>query len=148
MKKILQLSCVPQSTNFALLVLRLWLGLTLFFHHGLDKAIHHAQYTSHLPDPLSVGAHFNMILIVFAEVVCSALVVLGIATRLAALIIVIELAIAFICVHHGAMSGPFSGELAFIYVAGFVTIVLAGGGRYVLCNRSNAVPAGPADPSV
>ena len=146
MKKILQLSCVPQSTDFGLLVLRLWLGLTLFFHHGLDKLINHAHWSQVLPDPLHVGAHLNLILIVLSEVVCSALVVLGIATRLAALIIVIELAVALFCVHHLALSGPFSGELAFVNLAGFVTIVLAGGGRFVLCNKSNAVAA--ADPVV
>jgi len=75
-----------------------------------------------------VGHHLNLILIVFAEVVCSACVAVGIATRFAALVIVIELAVAFVRVHHSAIAmGPFSGELAFIYLAGFVTIVLAGG---------------------
>jgi len=147
MKKICRLSCLPQSTDFALLFLRLWFGLTLFFNHGLAKAIHHAQMSRMLPDPLHIGAHANIVLIVFAEVICSALVVLGIATRLAALIIAIEFAVAFICVHHLALAmGPGSGELAFLNLGAFLTIVFAGGGRFVLCNQSNAVATN--DPSV
>ncbi len=142
MNKLFQLSFVPRSTDFALLLLRLWFGLTLFFNHGLDKLIHHAQWSTKLPDPLGVGSHVNLVLIILSEVVCSAFVVLGVATRFVALIIVIEMAVAFFCVHHAVLAmGPGSGELAFVYLAGFVTIVLAGGGRFVVCNKTNAVPA-------
>jgi hypothetical protein len=35
--------------------------------------------------------------------------------------------------------GPASGELAFTYLAGFVTILLAGGGRFVVCKDTNDV---------
>jgi putative oxidoreductase len=141
MNKLFQLSFVPRSTDFALLLLRFWLGLTLFFNHGLAKVLHHAQFSGMLPDPLGIGAHANLILIVLAEVVASALVVIGVATRFAALVVSIEMAVAFFLVHHRALSGAGSGELAFLYLAGFLTIVFAGGGRFVLCNKSNA----PAD---
>ena len=145
MNKILQLSIIPSSTNFALLVLRLWLGLALFFNHGLGKLRNFSAMAGKLPDPLHIGANANMALIVFAEVVCAAMVVVGVGVRFAALVISIELLIAFFAVHHHALAmGPGSGELPFVYLAGFVTILLAGGGRYVMCNKSNAVPAEPA----
>jgi putative oxidoreductase len=135
MNKLFQLSFVPRSTDFALLLLRLWFGLTLFFHHGLDKLIHHAQWSSRLPDPLNVGSHVNLVLILLAEVVCSAFVVLGVATRFVALVIVIEMAVAFCCVHGHSLA---SGELAFLNLGAFLTIMFAGGGRFVLCNKTNA----------
>jgi len=134
MNKLFQLSFIPRSTNFGLLVLRLWLGLTLLFNHGLGKLVHHAVWSGRLPDVLHVGAHLNLALIVFAEVVCAALVAVGVATRLAALVIVIEMAVAFFGVHHGALAmGPGSGELPFLYLGGFLTIVLAGGGCCSAC---------------
>ena len=138
MKKLFQLSFVPRSTDFALLLLRAWLGITLFFNHGIDKLIHHASYSGHLPDPLGIGAHANLALIIFAEVLCSALVVIGFATRFAALVLTIEMLVAFFCVHHHVLApGQWSGELAFLYAAGFATIVFAGGGRFDVCNKTN-----------
>jgi len=145
MNKLFQLSFIPRSTDFALLFLRFWFGLTLFFNHGLAKLIHHAQFSGHLPDPLGVGAHVNLGLIILAEVFCSAAVVIGFATRFAALVVVIEMATAFFCVHHHVLAmGPGSGELAFLYLGGFATILFAGGGRFVLCNKTNAIPASAA----
>jgi len=146
MNNLLKLSFIPRSTDFALLVLRLWLGLTLFFNHGLGKLLHFSQTAAYFAnghlDPIGIGGNGTVALAVLAEVVCAALLVVGVATRFAALVIVIELAVAFVCVHHLQLAmGPGSGELPFIYLAGLVTIVLAGGGRFVACNKTNDVPA-------
>jgi putative oxidoreductase len=42
------------------------------------------------------------------------------------------MAVAFIYGHKLSLSGNHSGELAFIYLAGFVTLLLAGGGSISL----------------
>jgi len=141
MKKLCQLSFIPCSAGFALLVLRLWIGLSLFFNHGLPKIMNYSQYSTHFMDPLHIGVKASLILSIFAEAVCSALIVLGIATRLAALIVVINLGVAFIFIHHHAMSGPGSGELAYAYLGGFITLMLAGGGCWQVCKITNAPPA-------
>jgi len=52
---------------------------------------------------------------------------MGLLTRFAALTLVIDLAVAFIMVHK-AVTGM--GELAFIYSAGYVALLLAGGGHF------------------
>jgi putative oxidoreductase len=145
MKKLLQLSFIPRSTDFALLVLRLWIGVTLLLNHGWGKAMNFSQ-TEHMfgsggMDPLGLGGTTAAVLVVFAEVVAAAALAVGFATRLAALVITIELGMAFISFHHHAFSGPRSGELAFMYLAGTVTIFLAGGGRFVLCKSTNDVSA-------
>lgn len=149
MKKLLQLSFIPCSADFALLVLRLWLGLTLFFNHGLGKLVNFSRTVSYFSnvhlDPIGIGATGTVAIAVLAEVVCAALLVVGVATRFVALFIALELAVAFFMVHHAALAmGPGSGELAFIYLAGLMTIVLAGGGRFVLCKQTNDVPVAPA----
>jgi putative oxidoreductase len=133
MKKLLQLSFLPRSADLALLLLRVWIGLALLINHGWGKLMHFSAMAGKLPDPLHVGATANLTLIVFAEVVCAALLVLGLATRLAALIIAIELAIAFCLVHHAKLAaGPGNGELAFMYLAPLVAIFFGGAGKFAV----------------
>jgi putative oxidoreductase len=117
-------------TSLGLLALRLWLGLTMLLNHGLVKLAHFSNIAPKFFDPLHIGSTQSLALVVFAEVVGSALLVLGLWTRFAALTLVIDLAVAFFLFHKGALSGSGSGELAFIYLAGFVALFLAGGGRF------------------
>jgi putative oxidoreductase len=77
-------------------------------------------------------------LAVFGEVVCSALLVFGLFTRFAALAGAITMSVAFIMVHRMVLKGPNPGELAFIYLAGFVTIFFAGPGRFALDGKSKS----------
>ncbi|MGD1031071.1 MAG: DoxX family protein [Opitutaceae bacterium] len=142
MKKLLQLSFIPRSTDFGLLVLRCWVGLTLLLNHGWGKVMNFSQTQQMFSgmDPLGIGATPSAVLVIFAEVIAAAALVVGFATRFAALVITIELAVAFIGVHHHVLAmGPRSGELAFMYLAGVVTILLAGGGRFVVCKTTNDV---------
>ena len=130
MNVILQVSFVPRSVDFALLLLRLWIGLTMFFNHGWLKLTHFSSMSHVLPDPLHVGPTVNMILILRSEILGSSLVVFGAAARLGALLIAIEMAVAFLLVHHLKLAmGPGSGELAFLYLGGALTILFAGPGR-------------------
>jgi putative oxidoreductase len=130
--KILQLNFIPHSTDLALLVLRLWLGGTLLLNHGLAKLSGFGDMSGKFPDPLHLGSTASLALAVFAEVVAAALLALGLFTRFAALVLVILMGVAFFITHGHALSGAHSGELAFIYLAGFVAVFLAGGGSFAL----------------
>jgi len=44
MKKIFAPGNDSTLTSFGLLVLRLWLGLTMFFVHGMDKVEHFSTF--------------------------------------------------------------------------------------------------------
>ena len=133
MKKLLlllQLNFLPQSADAGLLVLRLWLGLSLLLLHGKAKLLGFAGLSQKFPDPLGLGPTTSLALAVFAEVLCSSLVVLGLLTRFAALSAAVTMGVAFFVVHKASLAaGPNSGELAFIFLAGFVTLVIAGPGR-------------------
>lgn len=129
--KLLQLTFIPRSADFALLLLRLWFGGVLLVNHGWQKITMFTSMEGHFPDPLNIGAKESLLLAVFAEVLCPVLVIAGWATRLAALAIAIELGTAFVMVHHGRLAmGPGSGELAFLYVGPFIAILFAGAGKY------------------
>lgn len=117
-------------TSLGLLTLRLWLGLAMFFNHGLEKLAHFSDMASKFPDPLGIGQTPSLALVVFAETAGALLLALGLLTRFAALTLVIDLGVAFLLIHKIALSGPGNGELAFIYSAGYAAILIAGGGRF------------------
>lgn len=127
---------VPGSVDLGLLALRAWLGLTMLLNHGWAKLMGFQAKAGAFPDPLGIGSTASLGLAVFAEVACAALLVLGLFTRFAALALSINMIVAFFLVHNGALSGERSGELAFIYLAGFVALFLSGGGRLSLDGRS------------
>lgn len=130
--KLLQLDFLPRCSSCGLLVLRLWLGLSLLLLHGWGKISNFAEMSGQFPDPIGLGSGVSLGLAAFAEVVCASLVVVGAFTRAAAAVLVIQLGTAFLAVHKLALSGPHSGELAFIYLGGFLTLLIAGGGRFSL----------------
>jgi len=129
-RRLLLLDFLPRSTDAGLLVLRLWLGLSLVGLHGWSKLVGYSGMSGKFPDPLGIGSPASLGLAILAEVVCSILIVLGLCTRVAAAVLVINMATAFLMVHKLALSGQGSGELAFIYLAGWVTLLVAGAGRF------------------
>ena len=112
------------------LVLRVWLGLTMLLNHGIPKLMKFNEMAEKFPDPFGIGTKASLGLVVIAEVLCSALLVVGFFTRLAALALAITMGVAFGLVHKWALGGQASGELAFMYLAGFLALVFMGAGRY------------------
>lgn len=89
-------------------------------------------------DFLGMGRTPSLALAVFAEVVCAALLVAGLWTRVAALALVVTMAVAFWVAHGGRLSGPGSGEMAFLYLGAYVVLFVAGGGKYSLDAKMGA----------
>lgn len=130
--KLLQLKFIPQSTDFGLLVLRIWVGLTMLLNHGVGKVMHFSDKMDKFPDIIGIGRTPALVLIIFAEVVCSAMLVAGWYTRFAALTLSIAMGVAFFMAHGAKLSNPGSGELAFVYLAAYVALFFAGSGRFGL----------------
>lgn len=130
MKKLLQLDFLPRSADLALLLLRVYFGLGLFLLHGKGKLAGFSTMRTTFMDPLGVGNSTSYFLALFGEVVFPCLIVLGLFTRLAALGSTFGLCVAFFLIHKGQLSGPSSGELAFLYIGALLALFLAGGGRF------------------
>ena len=128
--RLLRLSFLPSSVDLALLALRVWLGFSLLYLHGWGKVQTFSERAHRFADPFGIGSPASLSLSIFAEVVCSTLLALGLFTRPAALVCAINMGVALFHAHGGRLSGPANGELAFIYLAGFVALFLAGGGRF------------------
>jgi putative oxidoreductase len=84
----------------------------------------------HFANPLHIGMRTTLLLAIFAESVCALLVILGLATRWAALIIAIDVGSAFVFVHKFRLTGQGNGELAFLYLGVMVVLFISGAGRY------------------
>lgn len=113
------------------LILRGWLGLTMLINHGIPKLMKFNELAGNFPDPFGVGPKISLILALFAEVLCSALLVVGFYARFAALALAVTMGVAFIGIHKASLTpGPASGELAFMYLAGFLTLLFTGAGQY------------------
>ncbi len=130
--KFLQLNFIPRSADLALLVLRVWLGLTMLINHGFVKLMAFDKLSTIFPDPIGLGQKASLTLAIAGEIVGSILLVLGLWTRFGALVLMIVMSVAFFITHGMALSGPKSGEPAFLFLAGFVVLFLAGGGRFAL----------------
>lgn len=121
------------SLSLGLLILRLGAGAMLFLGHGLPKLMSFEQRSKTFLDPFGLGSPVSLGLAVFAEVVCSALVAIGFVTRLAAIPPIILLLVAIVVAHAGDPLGR--RELAIMHLLCFVTIALAGPGRFALDAR-------------
>ncbi len=118
------------SFDIGALLLRLTAGGTLFWQHGFSKLMRFGELSSTFSDPIGMGHAVSLTLILFAEVVCSALVLLGMWTRLTTIPVIIGMAVAAFMANGDQ---PFAKqELAFIYMMAFIVIFFIGSGKYSL----------------
>lgn len=116
--------------SVARLVLRVGAGGLLLGAHGWPKLLHFSERLTSFANPIGLGPEASFILVVFAEVFCSLLVILGLRTRLATVPILIFLAVAVFVQH---LHDPWSRkELPLLYIVPFLALLLAGGGRFSL----------------
>jgi putative oxidoreductase len=130
--KLLHLNFIPRSADLALLLLRVWHGGALFMLHGWGKLTGFSGMAGRFPDPFGIGSTPSLALSVIGEVICSALIVLGLFTRVAAIGAAINMATAFWFAHGARLTGQGNGEMAFVYLGVYVALFFAGAGRFSL----------------
>jgi putative oxidoreductase len=133
--RLLTLKFLPVWPDLGLLLLRVWFGGLLLLLHGWMKISMYGVMSQKFADPFGIGAPASLALSIFAEAVCSSLIVLGLFTRFAAVVCIINMTTALVIVHHMALTGPRSGELAFLYLGAFIVLLLAGPGRFSIDGR-------------
>jgi len=131
-KKLFIPSDDSDLTSMALLVARLWFGLAMLFNNGFEKLVHFHDKAGTFPDPLGFGPEASLILVIFAEVGAALFLAVGFMTRIAAAVLVVDMFVAFLMVHKTVMGDHGMGELAFVYLAGYITLLIAGGGLFSL----------------
>jgi putative oxidoreductase len=128
---LIKFSFLPASADLGLLILRVWLGLSMLLIHGIGKIANFNATVAMFHTKMGFSTPVAM-LGVAAEAVFSVLLILGLVTRLSALALAVQMGVAFAVVHKMVLNhdNPHTGELAFIYLAGFVALFLAGPGRF------------------
>jgi putative oxidoreductase len=127
MRKLLSTAYSDGAFNFALLVQRVATGLLLLIGHGLYKISNYSQMVGSFYDPLHIGHRLSLILAILSELFCSMFLILGLFTRFAAIIIVIELSVAVFIYHNGQPLKNF--ELGALFLTSVFTIMIIGPGR-------------------
>src|SRR3954465_5908060 len=129
MQKFLRLEFVASSPDAGLLLLRLWLGVSMLWLHGWSKLMALFSGALSFPNPLNIGSTPTFLLAIFAEVICSVFLVLGLWTRWAAFVLAFTMGVAFFVVNKMDWK---DGELAWLYFGGYLALFVAGAGRFTM----------------
>ena len=127
-KSILNPGPFTKSIDLSLLILRL-AGGALMLTHGTGKFFKlFGDGPIQFADPIGIGATASLALAVFSEVFCAVFLVVGFATRLSAISLLITMLVATFIVHANDAFGK--QELPLIYAAIYLAIAIAGAGKY------------------
>ncbi|MFT4023866.1 MAG: DoxX family protein [Flavihumibacter sp.] len=126
MRKLLSTSYQEWAFDTAMLLIRVCFGGMMLANHGFQKLVNFSSLQHRFSDPLHVGSKTSLLMVLFAEVFCAILVIAGLFTRLAALPLVFAMIIAFFMAHNHDVK---DGELAAVFLTGFLAVLLCGPGR-------------------
>lgn len=114
-----------------LLAIRIVFGV-LLMNHGIQKWSSFQELSTMFPDPLGIGSSMSLGLAIFGELVCSMGFIIGFLYRLAMIPMIFTMVIAFFVIH--ANDAFAVKELAFVYLAVFVLMYIAGPGKFSVDN--------------
>ncbi|HUS00420.1 MAG TPA: DoxX family protein [Chitinophagaceae bacterium] len=128
MKKIFKQSIKRSQLDVILLLVRIGIASFMLFH-GIGKFQSlFSREEIKFPDPIEIGSTASLAFAVFAEVGCSILIFLGLATRLAVIPLIITMLTAVLVIHNA--QGFAKQELALLYLLVYVTLFVTGSGKY------------------
>lgn len=111
-----------------LLVLRIVSGVMMIAAHGWGKYENFADKADSFADPLGLGPKWSLICTILTEVACSALLVIGLGTRLAAAALVFTFSVVVFLVH--GQDPVLDRELPILYLGIYATILATGPGIF------------------
>ncbi len=121
------------SKDIGLLVLRLTFAFILIYGHGFEKlAVIFSGQEIQFMDPIGIGPKLSFYLAAFAEGICTILLVLGLFTRFAAVILTINFLVIFIF-HAFMIKDDFMIlEPRYFYLFTFIALIFTGPGKISL----------------
>ena len=128
MKNLTKVNQAAMPVDLALLIARVVIAV-LMLSHGLPKLMQlfSGEPVQFIP-VMGMSPTLSLGLAVFAEVICSVLVLVGFGTRLAVVPLIITMLVAVFYVH---LDDPFARkELGLQYLLTYVVLFFAGSGRY------------------
>ncbi len=126
MRKLFSTRYNAGAYNTALLVLRLGVGI-LMAHHGYEKFSNFHQTEGFMMNFMGIGKSATTALVIFAELFCSVLLILGLFTRLASIPLIILSCVILFQVSHADYFGK--GEIITLFLTSYVALLLTGAGK-------------------
>ncbi|RZT96860.1 putative oxidoreductase [Ancylomarina subtilis] len=130
MKRLLHTGTNDNYLDFLSLILRVSIA-AFMLTHGLGKLnLLFSGNEIQFADPFGLGATFSLALTVFAEVLCSILIGLGLLTRLASIPLIITMLVAVFMIH---ADDPFAKkEFALLYLLIYLVVFVVGSRKFSL----------------
>ena len=128
-----------RNNDLGLLLLRLAVGGLMLFH-GIAKAMGGYVFVAAMLAERGLPSGLVW-LSVAAELLCSLMIVLGLYTRAAAVVMAGNMVVAVFMAHAGLLfsineaTGGWAVELPMLYLLGSAVLVLTGGGKYAVTRR-------------
>lgn len=154
-----------RNLSIGLLILRIGIAGYMITHGWGKVQMVLGDQHEMFGDPVGLGSRLSLLLVTFAEFFCAILVVAGLATRLAAVPVVIAMLVAAFVAHgsdpwtmqeaamrffSGASKSWASKEPALMFATVFLALVFTGAGRYsldaLIARRRAAVDVSGAAP--
>ncbi len=130
MKKSYVTTLNPAQVDIGLLIFRIGIAV-LMLMHGIPKLItFFGPDPIQFGDPIGLGETTSLGLAVFAEFLCSILILIGFATRFAAIPLAITMLVAGLIIH--MPDGMVRQELPLLYLTGYILLFFSGAGKYSL----------------
>ena len=126
MSKIVSTKYSAGAFNVGMLVLRIATGL-LLASHGYAKLIKFSTLKYKFMNFMHLGSTVSLSLIIFAELICGILLILGLFTRFACIPIIIGMIVVVFIAAHGEIFN--AGERGMMYLAATFTILFCGPGK-------------------
>ena len=127
MKRMLfQTTFHERSLDLALLVTRISIA-GFMLEHGIPKLRKLLDGNFDFADPLGFGPGLSLVFTVFAEVICSLFIFIGLGTRLAVVPLIITMLVAIFVIH--SADGFEKQELALHYLLVYSLLFVTGSGK-------------------
>lgn len=121
------------TNDIGLLIVRLTLGFVLLYGHGAGKlAVIFSGQEIQFMDPIGIGATLSFYMAAFAEGICAILLIGGLFSRLASLVLTVNFIVIFIFHAFMLKDGFQVLELRFLYLLPFIALTFTGAGKYSL----------------
>lgn len=132
LQRIFSPSTLPCDANWGILILRVGTSL-LMLNYGYAKLERFLGGERGFADPIGLGEELSFMLTIFAEFICSLLLMAGLFTRAALVPLIIAMLVAFLIIHS---DDPFEKqEHPLLFLIPYVTLFFTGPGRYSLDQR-------------
>lgn len=116
------------NLDFGLLLLRVFTAGFMIYGHGWPKVNRMLAGNFKFADPIGLGEELSFFLMIFAEVICSVLIIIGYMTRPALITLLFGMGVVAFVVHGG---DPFlKKEHILLYLINFAVLIFTGPGKY------------------